>query len=100
MQIISHSSLLYMNAYKLTLGLVKMSIFELRTPVEIYFQKLDRVWRTVYQAVDRTPSDCGPSAVSGFGLSGGQSRLSVLSKARTVRALTRTVHERLFSQPR
>jgi hypothetical protein len=44
MQNISHSSLLYMYAYKLTLGLVKMSIFELRTTVEIHFQKLDRVW--------------------------------------------------------
>jgi hypothetical protein len=100
MQIISHSSLLYKNTYKLTLGLVKMSIFELRTPVEIYFQKLYRVWRTVYQAVDRTPSDCGLSAASGFGLSGGQSRLYVLSKAWTIRALTQTVRERLFSQPR
>jgi hypothetical protein len=43
MQMISHSSLLYMNAYTLTLGLVKMSIFELRTPIETYFQKLDIV---------------------------------------------------------
>jgi hypothetical protein len=47
MQMISHSSLLYMNAYTLTIGLVKMYIFELRTPVKTYFQKLDRVWRTL-----------------------------------------------------
>jgi hypothetical protein len=55
MQMISHSSLLYMNAYTLTIGLIKMYIFELRTPVETYFQKLDRVWRTFCQAADRLP---------------------------------------------
>jgi hypothetical protein len=32
---------------KLTLGLVKISMFELRSPFEIHFQKLDRVWRTI-----------------------------------------------------
>jgi hypothetical protein len=47
MQMISHSSLLYMNTYTLTIGLVKMYIFELRTPVKTYFQKLDTVWRTL-----------------------------------------------------
>jgi hypothetical protein len=35
MQNISHSILLYVYAYKLTLGLVKMSMFELRTLVKI-----------------------------------------------------------------
>jgi hypothetical protein len=66
MQIISHSRLLYMYAYKPTLRLIKMSMFELRTLVEIYFQKLDRVWRTVCQAADRPPSDREPFAASGL----------------------------------
>jgi hypothetical protein len=100
MQIISRSSLLYMYAYKLTLGLVKMSMFELRTVIEIYFQKLDRVWRTVCQAADRPLSDRGPSAASGFGLSSGQSRPSALSRAWTVRAPPWTIREWLFSQMR
>jgi hypothetical protein len=70
-----------------------MSMVELRTPVEIYFQKMNRVWRTVCQAADRPPSDRVPSAASGFGVSGGQSRPSTLSRAQTVR-------EWLFSQPK
>jgi hypothetical protein len=38
MKNVCHSSLLYIYAYKLTLGLVKMSMFEQRTPFEIHFQ--------------------------------------------------------------
>jgi hypothetical protein len=49
--------------YKLTLGLVKMSMFEQRTTFKFQIQKLDRVWKTVCQAADRPPSDRGPSAL-------------------------------------
>jgi hypothetical protein len=100
MQMTSHSSLLYMNAYILTIGLIKMFIFEVRIPIETCFQKLKKLWKTLCQVADRPPPDRGPSVASGFGLSGGQSRLSALTRARTVRALSRTIHEWLFSQPR
>jgi hypothetical protein len=74
-----------------------MSIFKLRTPVEICLQKLDIIWRTICQVANRPPSDRGPSVASGFGLSVGRTRLSALSRARTVQDLTRIVHEWLFS---
>jgi hypothetical protein len=71
MQNISRLVLFYVYAYKLTLGLVKMSMFELRTLVKICLKKLDRVWRTVCRVADRPPSDRGPSAAIGSGQSGG-----------------------------
>jgi hypothetical protein len=96
MQNISHSSMLYVYAYKLTLVLVKMSMFELRILVEIYLQKLDSVWRTVCQAADRPSSDRGPSVASWSRQSSGKSRPSALSRAGTIRAPTRTVREWLL----
>jgi hypothetical protein len=51
-------------------------------------------------AADRPPPDRGSFGALGFGLSGGQSRLFALSRARTARALLRTIREWPFSQPR
>lgn len=60
-----------MNAYILTIGLIKMSIFEVRIHVETCFQKLKKLWKTLCQAADHPPPERGPSGASGFGLSGG-----------------------------
>jgi hypothetical protein len=48
-------------------------------------QKVDRNWKTEYQAADRPPMDSGTSAVSGTGQSGQQCRQSEYIRMRTVR---------------
>jgi hypothetical protein len=63
----SNTSCIY--ACILTLGLVKISIYELQLKFEIQNQKVDKVWRFEYQAADRPGKDRGPSAVSGSGQS-------------------------------
>jgi hypothetical protein len=46
-----------------------MSIYELQLKFEIQNQKVNKVWRFEYQAVDRPGKDREPSAVSGSGQS-------------------------------
>jgi hypothetical protein len=62
-----------------------MSIYEHQFGFEIQNQKVDRNWKTEYQAADRPPMDRGPSAVSGTGQSGQQCRQSECIRPRTVR---------------
>jgi hypothetical protein len=62
-----------------------MSICEHQFGFEIQNQKVDRHWKTEYQAADRSPMDRGPSAVSGTGQSGQQCRQSEFIRPRTVR---------------
>jgi hypothetical protein len=62
-----------------------MSIYEHQFGFEIQNQKVDRHWKTEYQAADRPPMDRGPSAASGTGQSDQQCRPSALFRARTVR---------------
>jgi hypothetical protein len=50
-----HSSILCVYACILILGLVKMSIFEQWTLFEIRIQKMDKDWKSEYQAMDRPP---------------------------------------------
>jgi hypothetical protein len=62
-----------------------MSIYEHQFRFEIQNQKVDRIWKTEYQAADRPPVDRGPSAVSGTGQSGQQCRKSECIRTWTVR---------------
>jgi hypothetical protein len=62
-----------------------MSIYEHQFRFEIQNQKVDRIWKTEYQAANRPPMDRGPSAVSGTGQSGQKRRPSEVIRARTVR---------------
>ena len=62
-----------------------MSIYEHQFGFEIQNQKVDRHWKTEYQAADRPPMDRGPSAASGTGQSDQQCRPSELIRPRTVR---------------
>jgi hypothetical protein len=62
-----------------------MSIYEHQFGFEIQNQKVDRHWKTEYQAADRPPMDRGPSAESGTGQSDQQYRPSEIIRARTVR---------------
>jgi hypothetical protein len=61
-----------------------MSIYEHQFGFEIQNQKVDRHWKTEYQAADRPPMDRGLSAESGTGQSDQQCRPSELIRARTV----------------
>jgi hypothetical protein len=45
-------------------------IYEHQFGFEIQNQKMDRHWKTEYQAADSPPMDRGPSAISGTGQSG------------------------------
>ena len=62
-----------------------MSIYEHQFGFEIQNQKVDRHWKTEYQAADRPPMDRGPSAASGTGQSDQPRRQSEIIRARTVR---------------
>jgi hypothetical protein len=62
-----------------------MSIYEHQFGFEIQNQKVDRHWKTEYQAADRPPMDRRPSAESGTGQSDQLCRQSELFRARTVR---------------
>ena len=62
-----------------------MSIYEHQFGFEIQNQKVDRHWKTEYQAADRPPMDRGPSAASGTGQSGQKCRQSECIRAWTVR---------------
>jgi hypothetical protein len=62
-----------------------MSIYELQFGFEIQNQKMDKHWKTEYQAADRPPMDRGPSAVSGTRQSGEECRLSEFIRLQTVR---------------
>jgi hypothetical protein len=61
-----------------------MSIYEHQFRFEIQNQKVDKIWKTEYQAADRPPMDRGPSAVSGTGQSGQKCRQSECIRARIV----------------
>jgi hypothetical protein len=61
-----------------------MSIYEHQFGFEIQNQKVDRHWKTEYQAVDRPPMDRGPSAASETGQFDQQCRPFDLVRARTV----------------
>jgi hypothetical protein len=62
-----------------------MSIYEQQLGFEIQNQKVDRHWKTEYQATDRPPMNRRPSAASGTGQSDQQSRQSELIRSWTVR---------------
>jgi hypothetical protein len=61
-----------------------MSIYEHQFRFEIQNQKVDRHWKTEYQAADRPPMDHGPSAASRTIQSDQQCRPSELIRPRTV----------------
>jgi hypothetical protein len=62
-----------------------MSIYEHQLIFENQNQKVDRIWKTEYQAADYLPMDRGPSAVTGTRQSGQKFRPSEVIRARTVR---------------
>jgi hypothetical protein len=61
-----------------------MSIYEHQFRFEIQNQKVDRIWKTEYQATDHPSMDHGPSTVTGTGQSGQKLRPSKVIRARTV----------------
>jgi hypothetical protein len=84
-KILHYSITSYVYACILTLGLVKMSIYEPQFGFEIQNQQVDSNWKNEYQAADRPPMDRGPSAASGTGQSDQPRRPSEIVRARTVR---------------
>jgi hypothetical protein len=63
-----------------------MSIYERQIKFEIQNQKVDKVWRFEYQAVDRLGKDRGPSAISGSRQSKSAEQTVWINRAQTVRS--------------
>jgi hypothetical protein len=84
-KILHYSITSYVYACILTLGLVKMSIYEHQFGFEIQNQQVDNNWQNEYQAADRPPMVRGPSATSGNEQSVQLRRPSGYIRARTVR---------------